>query len=225
MRRSCWCAGAVAAVAVSAVAAVAVSAVAAVAVSVVAAVSPEVMAAGSAAAVLTGPVPVPVSAQATSIAATSTTQILAGVLAARMVVALAVAITRVVVVATTAGAAITGQVGVAPPPVLRWVPQSALPLPARRTTIRRPPHIARTQITRTVGFERLRRDDTRRALLSRRALPPSLLPRPSPHCYGGLCYSRRAAAPCAADYPTSLGVAIIQRRAMVGGDVEDGPNV
>ncbi len=161
MRRSCWCAGAVAAVAVSAVAAVAVS--------VVAAVSPEVVAAGLAAAVLTGPVPV--SAQATSIAATSTTQILAGVLAARMVVALAVAITRVVVVATTAGAAITGQVGVAPPPVLRWVPQSALPLPARRTTIRRPPHIARTQITRTVGFERLRRDDTRRALLSRRALP------------------------------------------------------
>ena len=207
MRRSCWCAGAVAAVAVSAVAAV----------------SPAVTAAGSAEVVLTGPVQV--SAQATSIAATSTTQILAGVLAARMVVALAVAITRVVVVATTAGAAITGQVGVAPPPVLRWVPQSALPLPARRTTIRRPPHIARTQITRTVGFERLRRDDTRTALLSRRASPFLYFRGLHRIATVDSATLRRSAAPCATDYPTSLGVAIIQRRAMVGGDVEDGPNV
>jgi hypothetical protein len=94
---------------------------------------------------------------------------------------------------------------------LRWVPQSALPLPARRTTIRRPPHIARTQITRTVGFERLRRDDTRRALFSRRALPPSLLPRPSPHCYGGLCYSATATnhrAPL--DYGHAKGCRIVR---------------
>src|SRR5215469_17845921 len=41
------------------------------------------------------------------------------------------------------GAAITGQVGVALLPVSRRVPSSALPLPARRTTIRtrRPPHL------------------------------------------------------------------------------------